>query len=116
MKTFQIRVELVDAFDYYATAKPLAVEYTQCLADDETPEFRPVLQILTMQQLQAKAKQAGKTISAGDAVRVMIYDLKEKRPLLKPQITTWIVCGCSSAACCLKPATITAAQLRPSLN
>jgi len=116
MKTLQVVFQLVEVpeWDTASEADPLAVEFTQYTHDDQRPVVNPALKMLAMQQLYARARNLGRPITPGDAVRVTIYDLKEKRPNLRPVITTWIVCGCGCGD--LRQVALNVRQVRPSLN
>ena len=115
MKTLQIVCELVDVPEWgtAAEAEPISVQFNQYTHDTAPAATNPTLLVLAMQQLKALAVQRGRPIHVGDAIRVLIYDLKERRPLLKPHITTWIVKSCE---CCVVQQVSRVAHLRPSMN
>ena len=113
MKTFQIVFELDNSPEW--DADPLSIEFTECVPDDQPPQLGMVARHFGVRQLQIKAETEGKTIAAGDMVRVLIYDLKQPRPLLKPHITTWII-GMGFFGLAMCQTTIRTAQLRPSMN
>lgn len=116
MKTFQVVFQLVDLPEWGTAeeAEPLTVEFTQYTHDDQRPVVNPALKMLAMQQLHAKARHQGKTIAPGDAIRVLIYDLKLSRPLLRPTITSWVVCSCGCGD--IRQISLNVRQLRPSMN
>ncbi|MEW4566102.1 hypothetical protein AB1K70_26530 [Bremerella sp. JC770] len=115
MKTFQIVFELADVPAWDAAADPLVIEFTQSVSDDKPRQLDTTAKVIGLRMLQDKAKAEGKTINAGDMVRVLIYDLKERRPLLRPTVTTWMV-GRGIYGLAMLKTTFNAAQLLPSLN
>lgn len=115
MKTFQIVFELANAPTWDAEAEPISVEFTQCVPDDAVPKLGVTARLVGTRQLIEAAKVRGKTIEVGDTIRVLIYDLKQRRPLLRPTVTTWMV-GQGFFGLAIVQLSYNATQLRPSLN